>query len=303
MAVIGALLKKAIGGYGKKPKVPDYTPVDPTAEQASAIAGNLANLPEAQKLAEKSNLFNIGQLQKMLRSIMPGYDGIQAKQGQLVQDQLSGNIPKDVQDAVQRSAAAQALGGGYAGSGAHRNLVARDFGMTSYQMTQQGMDSATRWMAMSAQMAQPLMMDATSMFLSPQQRIAYSFQNRENQFNTQWMKNQIKAAPDPWRAALGDAFIEDERQMMEMVGSVAGMAGMMCWVAREVYGEEDSTWRVFRHWLLRFAPAWFRELYRNYGERFANWIKDKPLVKRMVRWWMDGKIKEVAWHYSIPLAS
>jgi hypothetical protein len=227
MAVFGALIKGALGGYGSKPKVPVYDAVDPTAEQLGAIAGNQAALPGAQKLAEQTNAFNIGQLQKALETIIPGYSSIKGKQSDIVQSMLRGELPRDVQDAVQQAAASRAVGGGYGGSGMNRNLVARDFGRTSFDITQQGLDSATRWMAATASMAAPALMDVTSMFLTPQQRIAYSFQNKENQFNRDWMANQVKAAPDPFKAALGDAFIEEERQIFELASSVAGMAGGM----------------------------------------------------------------------------
>jgi hypothetical protein len=294
MAVFGSLIKGALGGYGDKPKVPVYNPVDPTAEALAAIEGNQANLPAAQKLAASTNAFNLAQLQQMLRTIMPGYDNIQGKQSEIVQSMMRGEIPQDVQSAIVNQAASKAIGGGYGGSGAHRNLVARDFGKTSYDITQQGMDSAQRWMAQTAQMAQPSMMDVTSMFISPQQRIAYQFQNRENQFNRDWMANQIKAAPDPFMAALGDAFIQDEQFIQDVVKEVAGSAGgaaMMCWVARTVYPEDNVKWRLFRRWLLRIAPKWFRNLYLRHGERFSKWISNKPTLKAIIRRWMDRKVE------------
>lgn len=83
------------------------------------------------------------------------------------------------------------------------------------------------------------------------------------------------------------------------VGSVA--KGMMCWVAREVYAD-GPRWRVFREWLIEEAPAWFYRLYRRHGERFAAWIHDKPRLKAVIRWWMDGRVenylgrKALRWH-------
>jgi hypothetical protein len=138
------------------------------------------------------------------------------------------------------------------------------------------------------------LMDVTSMFLTPQQRIAYSFQNKENQFNRDWMANQIAAMPDPRKAALGDAFIQDEQFIQDVIKEVAGSVGgaaMMCWVAREVYGDGDCRWKLFRHWLLRIGPKWFRNLYAKYGERFAKWISDKPKIKAVIRSWMDSKVE------------
>ena len=51
---------------------------------------------------------------------------------------MRGEVPQDVQDQLQRSAAVQSLQGGYGGSGMHRNLMARDLGLNSLQLMQQG---------------------------------------------------------------------------------------------------------------------------------------------------------------------
>lgn len=297
MAVFGSLIKSALGGYGKKPTVPQYNAVDPSKVQQETVAGNLSALPGIESLTDKTNTFNMDQLQKMLEKAVPGYQDILTQQSGVLQSQLRGEIPEDVQDAIQNSAAGRAIGGGYAGSGAHGNLVARDFGRTSYDITSQAMDSASRWMAATAEITMPNMFNAQSMFLTPGQRIEVGFRNTENQFQRDWMNNQIKALPDPAKAALGDAFIEDEAALMEMAGSVAGMAGgMMCWVAREVMGSEDNQWKLFRHWLLNIGPKWFFNLYRRYGERFAKWVSDKPAIKNILRPWFQKKA-EVAYGF------
>ena len=77
---------------------------------------------------------------------------------------------------------------------------------------------------------------------------------------------------------------------MQAVGTVAA-AAMMCWVAREVYGIESSKWMQFREWMLNDSPSWFRKLYLKYGERFAEFISNKPRIKSIIRNWMNTKIK------------
>lgn len=77
---------------------------------------------------------------------------------------------------------------------------------------------------------------------------------------------------------------------------MAGMAGqigaaMLCWVAREVYGVDNPRWLGFRAWLLEDAPSWFRKLYIKFGERFAKFISNKPVLKSIIRKWMDTKVK------------
>jgi hypothetical protein len=63
-----------------------------------------------------------------------------------------------------------------------------------------------------------------------------------------------------------------------------------CWVAREVYGDQNPKWLLFRAWLLTEAPTWLRDLYAAHGEQFAAWIHDKPLVKTVVKCLMDRAI-------------
>jgi hypothetical protein len=70
-----------------------------------------------------------------------------------------------------------------------------------------------------------------------------------------------------------------------------GASAAACWVAREVYGIENPKWMQFRGWMLNDAPSWFRSLYIGYGERFAKFISNKPLLKSIIRKWMDTKIK------------
>lgn len=72
------------------------------------------------------------------------------------------------------------------------------------------------------------------------------------------------------------------------IGSVGG--GMMCWVAREVYGNGDVRWVIFRDWLLTRAPWWLRGVYAAFGERFSRWIADKPRIKDLLRRWMNRAV-------------
>lgn len=77
-----------------------------------------------------------------------------------------------------------------------------------------------------------------------------------------------------------------------IAGTVIGAAATaFCWVAREIYGADNPDWMLFREWMLNEAPIWFVNLYRTYGERFALWVSNKPRIKSIIRWWMDGKIK------------
>jgi hypothetical protein len=73
---------------------------------------------------------------------------------------------------------------------------------------------------------------------------------------------------------------------LQAAGTIGG-AMIMCWVAREVYGKDRAEWMVFRQWLLTEAPEWLLDLYMDEGERFAEFISDKPILKFLVKKAMD----------------
>lgn len=80
---------------------------------------------------------------------------------------------------------------------------------------------------------------------------------------------------------------------MQAGGSILGALALFCWVAREVYGEDDPRWKLFRVWLMTCAPMWFFKLYFKHGEAFAKWIHNKPVLKWGIRKWMDSRIAEL----------
>ena len=74
-------------------------------------------------------------------------------------------------------------------------------------------------------------------------------------------------------------------------GGDRGNRGNCCWVAREVYGEFNPQWLLFRRWLLGDSPNWFRNLYISEGEAFSSWLSNNAWLKPMIRFWMDGRIR------------
>jgi hypothetical protein len=72
---------------------------------------------------------------------------------------------------------------------------------------------------------------------------------------------------------------------LQAAGTIGAAA--ICWVAREVYGEDRAEWMVFRQWLLTEAPEWLLDLYMQEGEHFAKFISDKPILKFLVKKAMD----------------
>ena len=96
------------------------------------------NAPRAREMEAERNAFNRAQLLESLGIQVPGYQEAQAKRAENALALLRGELPPDVLAQVQRKAAGQAVQGGYAGSAAGRNLVARDIGRTSLDLANLG---------------------------------------------------------------------------------------------------------------------------------------------------------------------
>lgn len=77
------------------------------------------------------------------------------------------------------------------------------------------------------------------------------------------------------------------------VGKV-GSAFAMCWVAREVYGEENPAWMEFRDWLLTRGSYRRVSRYAANGPRIAEYISTRPGWKARLRKWMDARRAELA---------
>lgn len=179
-----------LGLRGKSPnslKVPDAPFVDITEQQALAISDNLKNLPDLSKLGGDTNEAILAALEKA----MPGYGAMLAKGTENIMAGLSGQLPPGVERYIQQQAAQRGVARGTSGSEFDRMGLVRDLGLTSLQVADRALDSASRWM----QTAQNRTFDFTQMFVSPAQRIATKQWNEVNRFNTQMLKNQIKMLP------------------------------------------------------------------------------------------------------------
>ena len=119
-----------------------------------ALANQQANLPAAQQLVRSEATGQQDLLNDLTEQSLPGFKASRQQALDSTNALLAGQIPGDVSEAVQRSGAARALGGGYGGSGMHRNLVARDLGLTSLDLKGQGLGWLQALRGMSP-MAQP----------------------------------------------------------------------------------------------------------------------------------------------------
>lgn len=103
-----------------------------------ALSEAAINAPRAREMEAERSAFNRAQLLESLGIQVPGYQEAQTKRAENALALLRGELPPDVLAQVQRKAAVQAVQGGYAGSAAGRNLVARDIGRTSLDLANLG---------------------------------------------------------------------------------------------------------------------------------------------------------------------
>jgi len=205
-----------------KPDVPNFVPVDTTAEQLAAILGNLSNLPELSRLGARTNTALADQTNAILEKILPGYQNLLAKGTETLQSQLSGQLPKDVEEYIKRSAAEMGVSSGTSGSEFNKFGALRNLGLTSLDVTNKALDSASRWIAGAASRSPRF--DFTSMFVSPAQRIATTQWNTTMQWNRDWLQNQIDVLPDAWQRALANLFDNIEETGQSVLGAYAGGA-------------------------------------------------------------------------------
>lgn len=215
----------AILGAGDKPVVPDWkdVPLDDAARQAQGT--NKSLLPDYMETASAVNSFTAKEIERMLTFANPRFHEVENKFLDNLDSGLRGELPSDVQQLIERKTAESAVRGGFSGSGVHRNLTARDLGLTSLQLTQTAMSSADQWLARARDQARAPLMDVTRMFITPEQQFQANWMNAENRYNNQWLKNKIEAMPDPTDAAIGQWMQQTDNAIFGTALSMAG--GMM----------------------------------------------------------------------------
>jgi hypothetical protein len=217
---LGGLATWAIAPSSKV-DVPDLPAIDPQQIQATTIANNTAAVPGLERLGAQINDFNSKQqlsiLMRAWEAMAPGQ--LQQAQG-ISASQLRGEVPTDVQAQIQRQSVAGAYGRGYGpGSTIGQNDYLRNFGLTSMGIQQQGL---ANFGALANMAPKTPLFDMTSMFFTPQQRLAAAFQDRQEQFNINLMKAQIAAAPDPNMANIAQGIDSDIKMVEQAALSYAG---------------------------------------------------------------------------------
>lgn len=211
--------------FGSKPKVAKPTQVELPESQKQAIQANIESFPSLSKLSDLYTNEELDQLSNILgpqyRDIISQGVGTTGKLYDLSNQYLSGEVPQDVQDAIQRSTAYQSLAGGFGGSPMANALTARDLGLTSLDLQQRGAalagqagNSAQLWDTL----ARRNMLDPSSMFITPgAQQAALENYYLQKQAAKQAAYN-VRAQPDPTQAGIYNT-------IGSLIGSVLSIYG------------------------------------------------------------------------------
>jgi hypothetical protein len=248
--------------YGRKVVVPDYPELD--AAQRQAVKADRAIIPDVEDLAREVNTMNAAEIERLLKSIIPDLGQINTNVSETIASWTRGEPGSGVENLIARKSAERAVAGGFGGSGMHRNLEARDLGLTSLQVFEKGMASAERWVA-SVLNTQAPAFDVTSMFISPAQQ----FSANEAKWQRDLYAETMAAAPNP--AARG-AF-DSEMELIGMVLSAyGGGSGYKQSYAREEAEppDRDPADRQGMTWWQSFKAS--RAAAPNYDTPNGGWI-------------------------------
>ena len=185
------------------------------------VAGSQAALPGAQKFVSQVNRGSMADINSVLESAIPGYSPMQKSRSDAVASMLRGELPSDVVGNVYRHSAAAALGGGYAGSPAGRNLTARDLGLTSLDLIGKGL---TGMQGIMSSTPLPRMVQATDVL---NQTAAQGIDLREKE-RMKKMDIYLGAANSPGSQDVwGKALTDMGSQMASSGGDGGGLGGIM----------------------------------------------------------------------------
>lgn len=177
---------------GGIPQVPS-----PQTTQTQAISGNIAALPQLQGLASGVNAFNLGQLTGQYQAGIPQYNAMIGESSGNILSALKGEVPSDVVNLIQQSAAERGIATGVPGSPNTNAAYLRALGLTSLGQQQYGETALTAAMARAPKVG---LYNVAGDMVSPEQ-----------QQQAAYMANVLASSPVPqaaynqalWAAMMG----------------------------------------------------------------------------------------------------
>ena len=188
------------------PEIPEFRPVgfDKTqGEHLSLMSSTLADASSVTtRAAEKSQESLIAQLERAI----PGYKNMVTAATRNISDLLSGKVQDDVANRLADRANAQAARWGMAPrSEVARNLELRDFGLSSMDSIQKGLDSMQQFIRTQDATATVRSVSPTSLYMTAQDRLRHTEQERTSEFNRNLYQSEVAAAATQANQQLGMA--------------------------------------------------------------------------------------------------
>ena len=235
---------------------------------------DLGQLQSQAQQAAQQNLVNSISLEKQNE---PGLSATRfGLQGQLASDLAGGgNVPTDVANQVSRSAITGSNSAGLLGAAGP--ITAATLGTTAMNIR-----NANQMKAM--QLLQGNQLPTSGLDPGALASASIANTNAKNQF-TLGKAGALNNVNNANAAA-------NSGMLGSVTGSLSSLLGntTLCWVAREVFGEDNPKWLQFRRWMLTESPAPFRWAYITFGEQFAAWLHRHPSLKPSIRAWMEARI-------------
>jgi len=235
---------------------------------------DLGQLQSQAQQAAQQNLVNSISLEKQNE---PGLSATRfGLQGQLASDLAGGgNVPTDVANQVSRSAITGSNSAGLLGAAGP--ITAATLGTTAMNIR-----NANQMKAM--QLLQGNQLPTSGLDPGALASASIANTNAQNQF-TLGKAGALNNVNNANAAA-------NSGMLGSVTGSLSSLLGntTLCWVAREVFGEDNPKWLQFRRWMLTESPAPFRWAYITFGEQFAAWLHRHPSLKPSIRAWMEARI-------------
>lgn len=172
--------------------------VDAAKESKKALDYNLSNMGVYTDMAARLTSADTTARLNQLDTINPGWRDERDQAGAVNESWMRGEVSKDVQDVIGRTAAFQSvMSGGYGNGSNTRALSARDLGMTSVDLQMKGQENSRQWQSLMGQLLPQVTSSAAvmeSQGLSSKDAINTALQNASNKLaastaNSQGMLN------------------------------------------------------------------------------------------------------------------
>ena len=163
------------------------TPTVSPAKYQAAVQSATNPSTSAKQAVDIANILDpklASDFQKELATALPGYQQIVQQMSSQVQDMMSGALPKDVQEQIDMMSAQRNLKGGRYG-GIAGNATARDLGLSSLQMSQQGFASAKDLLNLVTTKLMPPSADVSKLFGETNQLSLQQTQLAQQQYQYQ----------------------------------------------------------------------------------------------------------------------